>query len=615
MSDLSIEQETPETGETTAPPRQFPIWLAWALVGVLVLGALNPALRLGQQALAQSLKLSDQLGNTLQLFFWALSAVALGFLTSRILGKRISNSQMWLALISGAWLLVGLHSSYSLFYTVVQNSSQYPQFGTYRLVAFVINNVVGLGTFAFAGWMVLRMDYRKAGYWILWSVAGAGVAYGLFYLVLTYFNQPNTPVANFLASETGSLVLNGIYYLISFAISGVGLQRLLQRPRENLQVGRWKWKTFLALWVFALVVGIAANDIFSSNGIQTTLLNTFHYPQWVDAAVGGLIKGLILGLAGWLALNDYLPKAGYWMAAAALGETIAQAIRPYLYSQFELSLINLFWVSLGIELLGALIIAILQAGALYLMKVRRAAYWIPIAIAIEVVSYAVTFYFNQKVGILVWALLSGLGLVFLARGGLGSLWIARPVGEENAAGEQEDTLEDDSQVLTERLRLALESRPRVLVDEDQLRVFPNKKVENDLLEWLISERGSAALVALAEPPLEDSPLPANAPVVLNEEDFASADHEPAREEGREKLRIGLEENAVHALEKYQEKNPDAQLYLAVDGELVTRQPAEVINSDLVWDNLNSGDTFLYTALLAEPALSTPYTATLEEEGV
>ncbi|HVN55141.1 MAG TPA: hypothetical protein VMT46_12485 [Anaerolineaceae bacterium] len=614
MSEISIEQETPETTETAAPPRQFPIWLAWALAGVLVLGALNPALRYAQQALVQSLKLSTQLGNTLQLLFWALTSLALGFVTGRILGKRISDPQMWLALVSGAWLLVGLHPSYSLFYSVVQNSNQYPDLGAYRLGAFVINNLVSMGAFAFAGWLVLRMNYRQAGYWILWSVVGAGVAYGLYYLVLTNFDRPGTPVASFLNTEPGSLTLNAIYYLISFAISGLGLQRLLQRPREDFQVERLKWKTFLALWVFALVVGTAANDIFSSNGIQAWLLNTFHYPQWADAAVGGLIKGLILGLAGWLALNDYLPKAGYWMAAAALGETISQAVRPELYSRFQLSLSSLFWVSLAIELFGALVIAILQAGALYLMKVRRAAFWIPIAFAIELVSYPITFYVNQKMGVLVWALLTGLGLVFLARGGLGVLWIARRVGEAKTAGDLEEALEDDCQVLTERLYLALESRPRVLVEEGHLKVFPNKKVEDDLLEWLLSERGAAALVALPEPPLEGSPLPADAPVILSEEDFSSANREESSEEGREKLRIGLEENGVQALDKYLEQNPEARLYLAVDGELVTSQPAEREDSALVWDNLDSSDTFLYTALLAEPALSTAYTAAFVEEG-
>jgi len=169
------------------------------LAGVLILGVLNPALSQGYQALTKSLNLTQQVSNTAQIFLWALVSVALGYATSWLLRKYLPDTQMWMALATAAWLLVGLHASYPYYYSMVQDPSQYPDQGNYRLVIVILGNLVSMVALSFTGWLVLRQSYRRAAYWILWSVVAAGAAYGLFMLSYTYLNTPGTAIGDFTA--------------------------------------------------------------------------------------------------------------------------------------------------------------------------------------------------------------------------------------------------------------------------------------------------------------------------------------------------------------------------------------------------------------------------------
>jgi len=160
---------------------------------------------------------------------------------------------------------------------------------------------------------------RNAIFWLRWVLANAaGEAVGLSAVLLIGFGVLGPRLAGLSGAWPAVMglaagVLLGIFEgIVVGAAQGIVLRRRL--PRLGLRA-----------WIVATVIG--AMIAWGLGMLPSTLMNAdpsgggAELPEWltyVMAAGMGLVSGVILALAQWLALRPHVRRAGWWLPANAL---------------------------------------------------------------------------------------------------------------------------------------------------------------------------------------------------------------------------------------------------------------------------------------------------------
>jgi hypothetical protein len=593
-------------------------WVGWNALGYLILGLINLSLSLassgGLLSAVQNMVLVRQLVILAALL---LPAAAIGWTQQRALRSYIHEHFLWFLATMLAFAMISMMSGGTYYDTINQRLSTMG-FSGYEdrqveqgILAFlsIIGSGILLGLFQ---WVVLRLEVRRAGWWLAISTA----AYAVFGLVsMEVFQAISTylmanPTA--LTQESIPYVsagLNYVLYLIFPILTGIGLAFLLFPVRRQVTAqsvaedagapavaaarvtagGEDNYrKRLLIRLTLATALAILLNGLLDVLGVVSALtgwiaplIKNTEITSALPVVILGILLGLMVGWAQVWALGPSYPRRWVWVIAAVvafffqglnsmipvdvLNNFAQQGLMSYptLWLEFirQVAFLVGFWLILGL----------IQAAALWQWAGRRSWAWflvIPVIEAAMLLARLVFGYPLENGGL---ALVIGAALIFFLRSGWNEELILTPRTETPPDPAELDLA---AEIVQNRLSQALHIHSQVTVEEGMLVASFNSKKDLDASRGLALKPGKLAIFDASSGLPEGAALPQDALVLVTESDVLSASMPGEPEDA---VRLLLSDDANHKLGGYLESHPNTSLGVAVDGTVLTTLPAPALN--------------------------------------
>jgi len=142
---------------------------------------------------------------------------------------------------------------------------------------------------------IMVVEERGRSVWLWWAVAGA-LGWGLSSPLGALLQASPLPRV-YPPDAVPPLVVQGL---------ALGLAQWLIVRRYMPRAGWWAPATIIGV-VLIVVVTIVAYETQDPRNI------------WLKYESGGLLEGLVLGVAQWLVLRQHVRRAGWWVIASAIG--------------------------------------------------------------------------------------------------------------------------------------------------------------------------------------------------------------------------------------------------------------------------------------------------------
>lgn len=517
----------------TRRPSPYLYWVISIVVSFLLLGLVNQYLF---TALISLFKLDQmtqvtQLVNTLFAFLYALitaGIVAVGmWLPVR---KYLSHSALWLWGSFAGWLIANFGNSSPTIASPWQQMNPNSQVGS--MVWVVLGFVGSFVTIAVTQWLTMRLDYKKAWRWLIWStlaaLVGAGATIGTSYLV----NQVNSEIVVALAPL-------GAFGIIFSLISGIGLHQGLRESEliDAQDVEESHNKSFLVIWVLAALAGYIAMSLVTRSQIVESLAAPLLQGDQktallIDAVLVGLLLGLLFGAFQFLALRRRVyNRAGLWLAATPIGMALGYLLSTQalgIAQNLQNTITNQIWVLLIYRLLleGSrfLLVGLLQAPLVRLWSSSNAAWsWPLVTLAAQWAGTLVSFFVSPALGMAVTALITGYAFSNFTHPSVEAEISYKPaLPEGEAPADLAERLAEAQQVLNDRLAEEPAVGGFVSVAEDGLMVSLYDENQADEALKRISPLGALRVFAASPAPAAGAAIPANAVDVLTDQELGGA---------------------------------------------------------------------------------------------
>lgn len=517
----------------TRRPSPYLYWVISIVVSFLLLGLVNQYLF---TALISLFKLDQmtqvtQLVNTLFAFLYALitaGIVAVGmWLPVR---KYLSHSALWLWGSFAGWLIANFGNSSPTIASPWQQMNPTSQVGS--MVWVVLGFVGSFVTIAVTQWLTMRLDYKKAWRWLIWStlaaLVGAGATIGTSYLV----NQVNSEIVVALAPL-------GAFGIIFSLISGIGLHQGLRESEliDAQDVEESHNKSFLVIWVLAALAGYIAMSLVTRSQIVESLAAPLLQGDQktallIDAVLVGLLLGLLFGAFQFLALRRRVyNRAGLWLAATPIGMALGYLLSTQalgIAQNLQNTITNQIWVLLIYRLLleGSrfLLVGLLQAPLVRLWSSSNAAWsWPLVTLAAQWAGTLVSFFVSPALGMAVTALITGYAFSNFTHPSVEAEISYKPaLPEGEAPADLAERLAEAQQVLNDRLAEEPAVGGFVSVAEDGLMVSLYDENQADEALKRISPLGALRVFAASPAPAAGAAIPANAVDVLTDQELGGA---------------------------------------------------------------------------------------------
>ncbi len=633
-------------------------WLGWNALGYLVLGLVNLGLNLASSSgLLNSLQNLGILRQLLILVALLLPAAAIGWVQQRALRNYIRNHFSWFLATMLCYAMISLLSG-GTYYSSISNQASVTGVTGYEtrgaelgILAFlsIAGSGILLGLFQ---WAVLRVEVRKAGWWIAWS----SVAYAAFgFLGGVVFQQVSNYIqAHPTAFSSASLPyvasgLNYLLYLVFPLLSGIGLSILLipgayaaprgeefpatdleGQTKASLAAGEEGYRKHLLIRLtLATAFAILLNSLLDVLGVVSFLAGLIA-PLIKDSQIAGslpaiilaILLGLMVGLAQIWALGPGYPRRWIWVVAAVIGfffqglnslnpvdvlKSWAQQgllVYPTLWLEFvrQIAFLVIFWLALGL----------IQTAALWQWAGKRSWAWILVIPVMEAILLLARLLFGYPLENGGLALVGGAALIFFLRSGWDVTLILSPKTETPPS--QAD-LDQAASIFGDRLNLGLHIRCQVSAEDGLIIANFNNQKDLDYAVELALQQGKLAIFEAPEVLPIGAPLPADAAVVLTEADVASAGMVEMPSGAASLVRVKLTEEGDRKLASYLEAHPNITLGAAIDGVVMTTFPAQApLPEGLDLVGIPSEDVWSLAAILDNDPLPFALEVAEEEEG-
>jgi hypothetical protein len=598
-------------------------WFGWNALGYLVLGLVNFLLNLAStNGLFSSEQISMAVRQIIILIALLLPAAAIGWTQQRALRNYIHNHFLWFLATVLSYAMISLMSG-GTYYASINNRLSSTGVSGYEarpveLAILAMLSIVGSGILlGLFQWLVLRLEVRRAGWWIAWSsgaYAAFGIIGGLVFQQISNYLQANPTALTQESIPYVSAVLNYVLYLIFPAISGIGMAFLLlprkapaaepaeapanQTAGSNARLapsgGEDNYrKRLLIRLTLATALAILLNGLLDVLGI-VTYISGLIAPLIKDPQISGslpavllaILLGLMVGLAQIWALGPGYPRRWIWVVAAVIGfffqglnslipvdvlnNWAQQGLTQYptLWLEFirQIAFVVGFWLALGL----------IQTAALWQWAGKRSWAWILVIPVMEAFMLLARLVFGYPLESGALALVFGAALIFFLRSGWTEDLILAPKTDTPPAAADLDLAAD---ILQNRLNQALNIHCQVTVEDGLLIASFNSKRDAEFAVELALQQGKLAIFVAPKGLKDGAALPQDAEILLTETDVDSASKVDMPSGGPSVVRLKLTEEGDAKLTNYLEAHPDIFLGAALDGVVLTTFPSEAPTAD------------------------------------
>ncbi len=572
---------------------KFILWLKWTAAFVLAEAIMLPVMQYVPAFLVKLFPILNSYPNAIRLPIIIFNGFVYGLFSAFAIRSYLPNFRLWIILSSIVWIIGSIVSISPVIQAQLSSSSSSTIFG-------IIASLVTLLPHGIIQWLILRTNYRKAGFLILWYFMAGVVINLIFGLLFTYVPA----VSAFLSGSSPWLIwgFNLVVEFGLFGIAGIGILLVLKAPYSDaheLAPERRSTMDLLVRWVLYTLVFITVFSIFQAAGWLALLTQgMFANPPW-NALLIGLIYGLILGSMQYLLFRRQVTHALLWIIASTIGGGllyISQSAGAHTNLLTGSQNQPAIYLILAFQALGWLALGVCQAVVLNFWQYSKAWAWVLVTFAGYGLAYLVQFFISQRLGMVLLPVLTGFGLMYIIRTEEGKTWFVAPVNPLDLSPDDYETLRF---ILQARLNDMPGMKMNVSPETNRLAIPSVDLSLTDTLTSLLTQPGKVLIYQS----LGQKSIPDTTPPILTGEDLVSASLKRESEPDQQLIRLTLAEDCAGRLNQVLKLEPAAEFYLYIDGELIHEAPIEISNeSVLKIRHLDPEDACYYRAIMNNDSL-------------